>query len=69
MLFRIITVLALLGIGSIYHYHGMNDWFSPNAVADGVTLAQATNEVIASINFVAAMVLTAVWYDKSKDND
>lgn len=63
MLFRIVIILTLVVTGSLYHADGMNDWFAHATISSDVTVAQAANEIIASLNFIAAFVLFAIWWD------
>jgi len=59
--------LILVGAG-LYHSNGMNDWLTPQAVQEGVTLAQATNEVIASVLLCTAMLLAFIEFRKPPES-
>lgn len=55
------NALLLLVGGLIYHRQGQGDWFSLTTATDVVmTPAQMVNEIIASVNFVGAMILVGL---------
>lgn len=61
---RVVMSIAMFTIGCLYHYNGMNDWFALQAVTEGVTIAQAANEIIASICFSAGIILLCLPKEK-----
>jgi hypothetical protein len=52
--------ICLVLTGLIYHHHGAGDWLAPTTIPESLSSVQITNELIASLQFTAAMVIWAL---------